>query len=310
MGSTYSYAFASQEVDGAKYLRIIPRKIGSGPVPSNVEFTITPGRGIQMGTSKSSLSTEAFDTSGGSIFYVRNSPTRYGFKETGTTLFSFTMKTDYNSKSYSGAGTFSHSQKYRGSSSPGTTYELTASCFPVDARVETRDPDGGEVESVEMGLVTAGTLVRTGPTTYEPLLGFTHADATWQGPMVRIVCQGGARCITASPGHYLVITTGSREECRTADSVRPGDTLVDGYTGEPRRVATTSIVRATGRMSPLTPSGRIVVDGLVASCYTAHYEAGLVEHALIRHVLPRLPTRVAGWILAAGTYWNDTRVGR
>mmetsp|Transcript_3638 Transcript_3638/g.9062 ORF Transcript_3638/g.9062 Transcript_3638/m.9062 type:complete len:508 (+) Transcript_3638:749-2272(+) len=135
-------------------------------------------------------------------------------------------------------------------------------CFPGDATVIHRTRGVVRLDDVEVG-----DEVLTGPAQWARILFFTHRDRRHQGPMVSIVASGGVR-LTLTPNHHLP-DPAAPGTMRPAGVVAPGDWVV-GATGEALRVlAVERRPSQLGLFNAHTTTGHIVVDGVVASVYTA-----------------------------------------
>eukprot|EP00928_Gymnodinium_smaydae_P028321 TRINITY_DN21617_c0_g1_i1.p1 TRINITY_DN21617_c0_g1~~TRINITY_DN21617_c0_g1_i1.p1 ORF type:complete len:195 (+),score=37.66 TRINITY_DN21617_c0_g1_i1:520-1104(+) len=119
---------------------------------------------------------------------------------------------------------------------------------------------------------------------YEPVLDFLHSVASdREMDFIRVDHAKGQLRVTAK--HLVFITSpgGVRTE-KYAEDLQPGDELLVTFTGGDGTIPST--VLASGRDSgtsgvyaPLTPSGTIVVDGVVASNY-ANVPSHGAPHAL------------------------------
>ncbi len=131
-------------------------------------------------------------------------------------------------------------------------------CFPNDASVHLRD--GSEVSIASLGV---GDRIRTGKNTYSTIFMFTHKSSNVISQFVVLTTESG-HIIELSDGHYISTSNGGIVSAR---NVRIGDTLLS-ETGNTSVV--THIGRATkrGLHNPQTLDGNIVVNGIVASCFT------------------------------------------
>lgn len=131
-----------------------------------------------------------------------------------------------------------------------------------------------------MDMLAIGDFVQVGPDgKMSAIVSFSHqdADASALFTVVRLV--GGTRnntVLTATPGHLV---RGADGRLVAVGMLRVGDgvRLADGGVGVVGWVGSTV---GDGVYSPVTAHGDIVVDGVVASCYTTAVWAG-VAHALL-----------------------------
>jgi hypothetical protein len=102
---------------------------------------------------------------------------------------------------------------------------------------------------------------REGRLDFEPVLGFLHA---YKGDVGHVAVIHEEGIVTASPGHLVLTSDGAY---KTATSLRPGDMLqtVSGAS----RVSSIRRAPSVGAYAPLTASGTLVVDGVVASTYAS-----------------------------------------
>lgn len=142
-------------------------------------------------------------------------------------------------------------------------------CFPADATVEL---ESGAF--VPMSQLNIGDRVKVGADEFSDVFGFTHKVADESFRFVRIeAASGDVMRLTAL--HYLYVNG----EFAAASSVKAGDRIVLG-SGAAVEVAAVSTVVSTGLYNPQTVHGDIVVDGIVASTYTATVEPK-AAHAIL-----------------------------
>lgn len=143
-------------------------------------------------------------------------------------------------------------------------------CFPGSARVLLRRG----LTTVANVRVGDEAVVRRGR--YSPVIALTHADASYEGVFVRLITRNAS--LTLSSGHYV---PSSRGVLRAID-VYADDLLFD-LSGRPMRVERVHFVRSSGLYAPVTAAGVLVVDGVLASSYTAAVTPPLA-HALLAPV--------------------------
>ncbi|KAA8491530.1 Desert hedgehog protein B [Porphyridium purpureum] len=167
-------------------------------------------------------------------------------------------------------------------------------CFPASSTVQTL-----ERGRVRMQDLRVGEHVLTQPQVYEKVLFFGHRVQHARFHFTRLVWQEEGRqrsgALLLSASHKLLVN-GRMEP---AASVQIGDQL-EVLNDEPHaaaiaRVRAVEQVSAVGLFNPHTASGRIVVDEVVASCYTTSMP-DRVAHAMLG------PVRVVEWLF--GHFWN------
>jgi hypothetical protein len=142
-------------------------------------------------------------------------------------------------------------------------------CFPAAARVELDDGS-----SRTMGQLSVGDRVKVGAGAFSDVFMFTHRTADIWSPFVTLSTASG-EALSLSPGHYLQTSAG----LVAAGTVKAGDVVTLG-SGESTAVTAVSTGTRRGLYNPQTVSGSIVVDGIVASTYTAAVEPALA-HTLL-----------------------------
>lgn len=151
-----------------------------------------------------------------------------------------------------------------------------STCFPADASVTL---ESGRV--VSMSELAVGDHVLVGDGSFSEILMFTHSNAIVPAWFLRLETQNG-RVLMLTEGHYLPVN-GSIVR---ADTIHIGDTvqvvgLSSGwYKMRTERVAGVTKWLGMGLYNPQTKSGDIVVDGILASCYTEAVGPA-VAHAML-----------------------------
>ncbi|KAI2498136.1 hypothetical protein MHU86_16334 [Fragilaria crotonensis] len=135
---------------------------------------------------------------------------------------------------------------------------LPSICFPSGSTVQIQ----GQVQPRRLEDIRIGDIVHVGSNKYEPVYSFGHyGPNSWSRDFVRLHTAAGT--LTLSSDHMVW----TNEAFQAAASVKPGDLLQmgDGGTVEVRGVSGGHEER--GLLAPFTPSGKIVVDGFVASTF-------------------------------------------
>ncbi|CAB9501065.1 Desert hedgehog protein [Seminavis robusta] len=143
--------------------------------------------------------------------------------------------------------------------------------------------DTVEVQSrgrIQMKDMRVGDLVRTGPGKYdwEPIYGFGHLDTAKSAEYLQIHTDGNRAPLEMTGNHLIyrvnpstleskLIPAAQLEPANFVEVVLQGDEAVHGV----HLVAVSKITRVKrrGLYMPLTPSGRILVNGVFSSCYVS-----------------------------------------
>lgn len=146
-------------------------------------------------------------------------------------------------------------------------------CFPGEAKAEVEGRGAVPVADVRPADRVLVERAPGGPLAFEPVLGFAHARRGGRAPHQFLVVAHSRGEFRASDGHLVfVVGSDGRRVDKPLGRVEPGDKLVvagpDGGAAALSEVL--SVRRGSGRLgmfAPLTASGSIVVDGVVASNY-------------------------------------------
>lgn len=191
-----------------------------------------------------------------------------------------------------------------------------SACFPASATVELVD---GSHVAVGGGSLVVGTTVRTSASTTSDVFAWSHATPGGRHPFIAITTEavvpsghGNATALggsmreaplLVSPGHYVYVG----ERLITADAVAVGDSLTAGD-GKPLVVTAVARVTAAGLFNPHTLDGRIVVNGVLVSCYTRAVHPALAEALLAPVRWAYLAARWAG-MMGRAAYQKGVRQG-
>jgi len=160
--------------------------------------------------------------------------------------------------------TLSTSQRRNGSD------ELTA-CFPGESMVQTRGRGSVPMATLE---VSEEVLVEEpmGVIAYQPVLSFIHRIRAEEASFLTVKHEHGV--FRASAGHLVFVLDGLSRTDKPVGKLQPGDVLfaVDGRSSDVSMSSSrvTAIHRSMtniGLHAPLTASGTVIVDGVVASIY-------------------------------------------
>lgn len=133
--------------------------------------------------------------------------------------------------------------------------DVPALCFSEISTVQVQN-----VGSVAMKDLELGSRVLTQSGSYEPVYAWGHKHATKSAEFLQLQTKESKLEMT---GGHLVFLEGKANPVR-ADSVKVGDTLQGNNNGKVKKI---KAIQRNGVYTPLTPSGTVVVDGIVASSY-------------------------------------------
>ena len=158
-----------------------------------------------------------------------------------------------------------------------------SSCFPGHARVDT--PEG----EIRMDQVQIGTLVRdsSGSDTYSAVIGFLHRSTNVASTKYLSLTFTNGQQLDISPNHRIFLSDGSDN---FAKDLHVGSAMAAGQV-----VSQIENVEHNSLFAPVTESGMVVVDGILASCYADLPHA--VAHSVISH-----PLRIYNWF--SQMYWQ------
>lgn len=152
----------------------------------------------------------------------------------------------------------------------------TSTCFPASATV--RLESGAIIPVTKLAI---GDRVLSGRGEFSEVLAFTHADPVTWTRFVRIEANGG-QVLSLTTSHFLPVNG----LISPARDVRAGDVVAtmvmeNGYwMVREDQVVSVKLHMERGLYNPQTANGDIVVDGVVASCYTDAFDP-LAAHALL-----------------------------
>lgn len=150
--------------------------------------------------------------------------------------------------------------------------ESESNCFPGDAIVELASG-----KPLRMDDLKIGDAVKVGPGMYSTVFMFTHKDPT-ANVSYKILSTESKAEIKVTPGHFLY----SNKQLTLARNIRVGDflTLEDGSESMVKTVRTLQ-GSPDGVFNPQTMHGDIVVDGILASTYTAAVDPTVAHASLL-----------------------------
>jgi hypothetical protein len=157
-------------------------------------------------------------------------------------------------------------------SAGGISIEFSCSdCFPANATVEM---ENGATKRMDQ--LAVGDRVRTSATTFSDVMFFSHDDAETTSSFYNLQTASG-HSLVLSAKHYVHVLP--NYELVQARNVRVGQ-VVELADGTSSAIVSITNERHNGLYNPHTLDGKIVVNGVLASCYTGSIEP-TVAHALL-----------------------------
>jgi len=162
-------------------------------------------------------------------------------------------------------------------------------CFPGEAIVQTQTRGAVNLASVQPGdhvLVEDG-----GALSFAPMLSFLHETREKGGEYIELVHEQGRVRMTAN--HIVFVNGPNGRSDKPAGKVQLGEQLVAVVEGATQTSTVLEInykSAVMGMYAPLTHTGTIVVDGVVASNYALPDLSMKLPHSLAHFVL--LPVRI------------------
>eukprot|EP00929_Paragymnodinium_shiwhaense_P071721 TRINITY_DN3643_c0_g1_i10.p1 TRINITY_DN3643_c0_g1~~TRINITY_DN3643_c0_g1_i10.p1 ORF type:complete len:812 (+),score=110.94 TRINITY_DN3643_c0_g1_i10:298-2436(+) len=154
-------------------------------------------------------------------------------------------------------------------------------CFPVGAVVT---QEAGK--HVALGDTALGSLVLTSSTfgelSYQPVIGFLHSSGGGENASATyIVVQHEYGHFRATANHLVLTAAAKFNVGQTVGALSVGDFVWVAEFEKHSRVLSTAVVTSNdGLTAPITRSGTIVVDGVVASTYASIESPSFRHHAL------------------------------
>jgi len=165
-------------------------------------------------------------------------------------------------------------------------------CFPGEAEVALADGSKTRIDELNIGEEVLVEMPAGGQR-YEPVLAFLHQ---LPGRHESLTVEHGLGTFRVSANHLVFVqdAEGKRAD-KIAVQLKAGDSIYLPSTagGVERIVEVISVQSSTvdsGMYAPLTASGTIIVDGIVASNYATHSQATWIPHSVIHAAF--LPVRV------------------
>jgi hypothetical protein len=122
-----------------------------------------------------------------------------------------------------------------------------------------------------------GDKVHIGKNQYEPVYSFGHYNQETKAPFLKVETSASTPLLISADHMVHVQSRGFVP----ASSLERGDTLVDGSTGDEMTIQSIRTVQAQGVFAPFTPSGKIVVNGVLASSFVTLDQANTANLSII-----------------------------
>jgi len=155
-----------------------------------------------------------------------------------------------------------------------TTFSFENGCFSSSSVVSLDTGDTVPVSQLKSG-DRLKSATSDGDVVFSPFLGWLHRDDNLTATFLHIATETGNK-ISLTPQHLLLVASSSTDKApgmRFASTVRVGDYLWSGGRSGLVRVKSVTSQLMTGVYAPLTSTGTLLVDDLLASSY-----AHLVNH--------------------------------
>lgn len=185
-------------------------------------------------------------------------------------------------------------------------------CFPAGATVRLED---GSVKAMrELALGDRVQVVKPdGSLGYEAIYLMTHKDPGTAGRYLKIALASG-QTLSLSPRHFIPTAADTDSQwgshvLKGADELKIGDVVwYQSGTGTmlPSKVTAMTASTEAGVFNPMTASGTIVVDGVVASAHSDWFLDGIASAEVQGRVYQAMFAPVRGLYRVIGPEWMQT----
>lgn len=187
-----------------------------------------------------------------------------------------------------------------------------SSCFPSDATVHLENGSVKNMSNLEIGDRVEVTQA-DGTIAYEDVYLMTHQDSTTQRPYRQITLASG-QILKLSPKHFIPTVQENRGDWESrilkgANEVKVGDLVWhQNSNGTMSTSLVTEVKKITeiGAFNPMTASGTIVVDGVVASAHSDWFLDGMASADTQGKVYQAILAPVRGIYRVIGPKWMQT----
>jgi len=150
-------------------------------------------------------------------------------------------------------------------------------CFAESNQIQVKNEE--VIQNKDMKDLSIGDMVHVGDGIYEPVYSFGHYAPSMKSEMLQIETATTAP-LRISPNHMVVMAS---KGTIPASQIQVGDELLTSYSSDvAQRVQKIDSVVARGMYAPFTPSGKIVVDGILASSYIAFEDNEGLEFGMMK----------------------------
>jgi Hint module len=187
-------------------------------------------------------------------------------------------------------------------SPPGGSGGGGTSCFPQDASVLLESGEHRAMKDLQIGDHVLTWNLDTKVYEYSEVYAFLDRKPADEFDYMRLVLDSNANSVEISPRHRLFKQEGDSLVDTDAQDVQAGDHVQVSGEESPVQVRKVAKLRRQGAYAPVTLSGTIVVDQVVASCYAmASHSAAHAAFAPMRLAYKLLPTD--GGVDQDGLHW-------
>eukprot|EP01006_Ploeotia_vitrea_P065696 TRINITY_DN93649_c0_g1_i1.p1 TRINITY_DN93649_c0_g1~~TRINITY_DN93649_c0_g1_i1.p1 ORF type:complete len:284 (-),score=18.51 TRINITY_DN93649_c0_g1_i1:158-1009(-) len=144
-------------------------------------------------------------------------------------------------------------------------------CFSGDMTVKLNSGKVTQLHELKLGDYIVDSVDDENKVTYTRVVAFLHRDEDAHADFIHL--RFGNQGLTVSSAHLLWSVKDSN--FMSAESLSVGDTIL--VEGEESTVSSIEEVEKHGVYAPLTQSGKLLVNGVLASCY-AHWPSHFTAH--------------------------------
>ena len=164
-------------------------------------------------------------------------------------------------------------------------------CFSRNSRVELQNGSQVQVNQLKSGDMVKTYDLPAKQAVFSRFVDFMHYDPSIQAEFVRISSQSGATIELSEYHliqHRLTNSSQSFSEYAFAKDVREGDLIFLNPSGDEfleDKVISVNLVQSQGAYAPLTEHGTILVNNILASCYSNVYSHQLAHAVMKPYIL-------------------------
>lgn len=133
-------------------------------------------------------------------------------------------------------------------------------CFSGQSQIDVKGKGPTAMDALQIG-----DYVRVEDGSFEPVYSFGHYDPTQKVGYLQVKTTSMKDPLEISPEHLIFVHESTKTQLVAAEKLKIGDSLV---TNEgPSIISSIQSIQRQGVYSPLTASGKIMVNGVMASTY-------------------------------------------